>query len=308
MPDSSSFDKQRIRRNFTRAAAAYDAAGAVSREICARLLEHLDLMRLAPERILDAGSGTGVAAGMLIRRYPRAHVSAIDLTLPMLRAQPRSGKWSGTVRAALGRGALHPICGDFERLPLRSGAMDLVVSNLALHWSEQPAAAFAEMLRVLRAGGLLAFTTFGPDTLKELAHASASIGESTPAHRFIDMHDLGDLLIRSGFAAPVMEMEYLTLTYARLEDLLHDLRANGALSVRRVGLRTPRWRQRIAQRYEAMRRDGRLPATLEVVYGYAWKPEEERSHRASGLTREGHAIVRFERPRRGSPRDPSGRA
>jgi len=308
MPDSSSFDKQRIRRNFTRAAAAYDAAGAVSREICARLLEHLDLMRLAPERILDAGSGTGVAAGMLIRRYPRAHVSAIDLTLPMLRAQPRSGKWSGTVRAALGRGAVHPICGDFERLPLRSGAMDLVVSNLALHWSEQPAAAFAEMLRVLRAGGLLAFTTFGPDTIKELAQASASIGESTPAHRFIDMHDLGDLLIRSGFAAPVMEMEYLTLTYARLEDLLHDLRANGALSVRRVGLRTPRWRQRIAQRYEAMRRDGRLPATLEVVYGHAWKPEEERSHRASGLTREGHAIVRFERPRRGSSRDPSGRA
>jgi len=310
MPDSSSFDKQRIRRNFARAAPAYDAAAAVSREICARLLEHLDLMRLAPVRILDAGSGTGVAAGMLIRRYSRAHVSAIDLTLPMLRAQPRSGKWSGTVRAALGRGAVHPICGDFERLPLRSGAMDLVVSNLALHWSDQPAAAFAEMLRVLRPGGLLAFTTFGPDTLRELAQASASAGESSPAHRFVDMHDLGDLLIRSGFAAPVMEMEYLTLTYAQLEDLLRDLRANGALSVRRnrVGLRTPRWRQRIAQRYEAMRRDGRLPATLEVVYGHAWKPEEERSHRASGLTREGHAIVRFERPRRGSPRDRSSSA
>jgi malonyl-CoA O-methyltransferase len=124
------------------------------------------------------------------------------------------------------------------------------------------------------------------------------------------MHDLGDLLIRSGFAAPVMEMEYLTLTYAQLEDLLRDLRANGALSVRRnrVGLRTPRWRQRIAQRYEAMRRDGRLPATLEVIYGHAWKPDAERTHRAPGLTREGHAIVRFERPRRGAPRDPSGRA
>jgi len=308
MPDSSSFEKQRIRRNFARAAAAYHAAAAVSREICARLLEHLDLMRLAPARILDAGSGTGVAAGMLIRRYPRARVSAIDLTLPMLRAQPRSGKWSGTVRAALGRGAVHPICGDFERLPLRSGAMDLVVSNLALHWSHQPAAAFAEMLRVLRPGGLLAFTTFGPDTLKELAQAGATAGESAPAHRFIDVHDLGDLLIRSGFAAPVMEMEYLTLTYARLEDLLRDLRANGALSVRRVGLRTPRWRERVAQRYEALRQDGRLPATLEVVYGHAWKPEDEPTHRASGLTREGHAIVRFERPRRGSPRDPSGRA
>lgn len=301
MPDSSSFDKQRIRRNFARAAAAYDAAAAASREICARLLERLDLIRLVPERILDAGSGTGAAAGMLIRRYPRAHVTAVDLSLPMLRSQPRSGKWSGTVRAALGRGAVHPVCGDFERLPLRSGAIDLVASNLALHWSDQLAAAFAEMLRVLRPGGLLAFTTLGPDTLKELAQARARAGESSPVHRFVDMHDLGDLLIRSGFAAPVMEMEFITLTYAQLEDLLRDLRASGALSVRRnrIGLRTPRWRERVAQRYEAMRRDGRLPATLEVVYGHAWKPEGERSSRASDLARDGRAIVRFDRPWRG---------
>src|SRR5262245_29486233 len=212
MPDSSSFDKQRIRRNFARAAAAYDGAAAVSREVCTRLLERLDLMTLVPEQILDAGSGTGVAASMLARRYPRARISAVDLSLPMLRVQPRTGRWSGTVRSALGRGAVHVICGDFERLPLRSGAIDLVASNLALHWSDQPAAAFAEIHRVLRPGGLLAFTTFGPDTLKELAQASAYAGEPVRAHRFVDMHDLGDLLIRSGFAAPVMEMEYLTLT------------------------------------------------------------------------------------------------
>jgi len=301
MPDSSSFHKQRIRRNFARAAAAYDAAAAVSREICARLLERLDLMRLAPEQILDAGSGTGVAAGMLIRRYPRARISAVDLSLPMLRVQPRLGKWGGAVRTALGRGAVHLVCGDFERLPLRSGAIDLVASNLALHWSDQPAVALAEMHRVLRPGGLAAFTAFGPDTLKELALASANAGEPSPMHRFVDMHDLGDLLIRSGFAAPVMEMEYLTLTYAQLEDLLRDLRASGALSIRRnsIGLRTPRWRERVAQRYEAMRRDGRLPATLEIVYGHAWKPEEERSTRASGVTHDGRAIVRFDRPRRG---------
>jgi malonyl-CoA O-methyltransferase len=175
--------------------------------------------------------------------------------------------------------------------------MDLAVSNLALHWSNAPDAVLTELQRVLRGGGLLMFTTFGPDTLRELAQASADVHGRSPVHFFVDMHDLGDMLIRSGFANPVMDMEYLTLTYARIDDLFRDLRASGAMSTRadNIGLRTPRWRERLTQRYELLRREGRLPATFEIVYGHAWKPEQAKPGHKSGATADGRSVIRFKR-------------
>jgi malonyl-CoA O-methyltransferase len=295
MPDPILLDKRRIRRNFARAAPGYDKSAALSKEVCARMLERLDLVRLAPSRILDVGSGTGAVARAAGRRYPQARVCSLDFCLPALRMQRRSGLWAKTLRVARGGAAVSCVCADFERLPVRSGAMDLVVSNLALHWSGAVDAAFAEMQRVLRGGGLLMFTTLGPDTLRELAQASADARGRSPVHHFIDMHDLGDMLIHSGFADPVMDMEYVTLTYARVEDLFRDLRASGALSARAdsVGLRTPRWREHLTQRYELMRRGGRLPATFEIVYGHAWKPEQPV--RRPGVTSDGRAVIRFDR-------------
>ena len=297
MPDPILLDKRRIRRNFARAAPGYDEAAALSREVCARMLERLDLVRLAPSRILDLGSGTGAAARAAARRYPQARVAALDFCLPALHLQRHAGFWPEVLRLALGRAAISCVCADFECLPVRSGAMDLVVSNLALHWSDAPDAALTEMHRVLRRGGLLMFTTLGPDTLKELAQASADARGRSPVHRFVDMHDLGDMLIRSGFAEPVMDMEYLTLTYARVDDLFRDLRASGALSARvdRVGLRTPRWREHLRQRYESLRREGRLPATFEIVYGHAWKPEQAKHGPRPGLKADGRAVIRFDR-------------
>jgi malonyl-CoA O-methyltransferase len=294
MPTEPALDKARIRRNFARAASSYDARAVLSREVCSRMLERLDLVRLTPGRILDAGSGTGLVGGVLAQRYPRAHITQADFSRPMLSMQPRAGFWLETVRAALGRGARAAVCADFERLPIRTAAMDLVVSNLALHWSSTPETALAEFLRVLRRGGLLMFSTLGPDSLKELAQASADARGRSPVHRFLDMHDLGDLLVSSRFADPVMDMEYLTLTYPRVEDLFRDLRGSGSLSARAgaVGLRTPRWCERLAQRYEQFRRDGRLPATFEVVYGHAWKPEH-----GPRTSADGSAVIRFDLPR-----------
>ena len=177
-------------------------------------------------------------------------------------------------------GRRHPLlaCADAERLPLAAGSLDLVFSNLALQWC-RPEAVFSEAARVLRPGGLLIFSTFGPDTLKELRGAFAAADGHAHVNTFIDMHDLGDALVHAGFADPVMDMEMITLEYACVEAVARDLKAIGArnsLPGRPRGLSgRGRWRQVIAA-YEKDRRNGVLPASYEVVYGHAWKTAPRR--------------------------------
>ncbi len=271
MNDQFTLDKQQIRSSFDRAAATYDQAAVLQREICARALERLQLVKLDPTAIIDAGCGTGFAAQALLKRYPRATLLELDLAPAMLRASrsriPMWKQWIGSNRALF-------VCGDNEKLPIRSASMDLFWSNLAYQWAGDLGGVFAECLRSLRPGGLLMFTTFGPDTLKELRTASSGDGR-IHVNRFIDMHDIGDMMIGAGFTDPVMDMEYLTLTYADVRTLMRELKAIGAHNVaagRNRALTGKNVLAQIEQRYEAFRRDARLPATFEVIYGHAWKP------------------------------------
>ncbi|MCC7484213.1 MAG: malonyl-ACP O-methyltransferase BioC [Burkholderiales bacterium] len=273
MDDAHAIDKGRARRAFERAAAGYDAAAVLQDEVCRRMLARLEYIRIDPALILDAGCGTGNAIPGLAARYPRARVLALDLALAMARrARARGGGW----RALAGlRGAAIPVCGDIERLPLAAASADLVWSNLALQWTNEPARAFAEAHRVLRPGGLLMFSTFGPDTLKELRAAYLSADARVHVHRFVDMHDIGDMLVRAGYADPVMDMERLTLTYASARELMRDLKAIGATNAARgrpAGLTGRALLAAVERSYEAQRRDGRLPASFEALYGHAWKP------------------------------------
>jgi malonyl-CoA O-methyltransferase len=238
------------------------------------MLERLDYIKLEPDWVVDAGSGTGNAVPGLLTRFPRARVLAFDLALAMVRrARLRRAGWR---RLLDWRGArLAAVCGDIEQLPVASGAAGLIWSNLTLQWVNEPQRAFAEMQRALAPGGLLMFSSFGPDTLKELRAAFQGADRHTHVNRFIDMHNIGDALIAQGFADPVMDMEYVTLTYADVRDLMRDLKAIGAHNVtqgRPAALSGKSLLAKVAQGYETYRRDGKLPATFEVVYGHAWKP------------------------------------
>ncbi len=264
-------DKERARRAFARAAAGYDEAAVLQRTVGARMLERLDLVRLQPRVVLDGGAGTGLHTADLLGRYPKARVLALDFALPMLHRTRRRGGWLRRPTC---------VCGDLERLPLADASVDLLYSNLALQWVNDLGRVFREAWRVLRPGGLLMFTTFGPDTLKELHAAWGAVDGATHVSPFPDLHDVGDLLVHARFADPVMDVDWLTLTYADVFGVMRDLKAIGAANATQGRPRalTGKGRlQALALAYERFRDGaGRLPATYEVIYGHAWAPEQRQ--------------------------------
>ena len=249
-----------VRRSFDRAGAGYDAVAVLQSDMRDRLLQRLDSAGEAPRVILDAGAGTGHASYALKRRYPRSRVIAVDSAFGMLRAAGRE-PW---------RGHFHRVCADAQHLPLANASVDLILSNLMLQWCDRDAA-FAEFRRVLAPGGCLRFTTLGPDTLFELRAAWASVDSDSHVNRFFDSHDWSAALVRAGFAAPLLEVVYCTLAYAEVRDLAADLKAIGAHTVpgRPKGLTGPRKFAAMQAAYETFRREGRLPATYEVIFGQA---------------------------------------
>jgi malonyl-CoA O-methyltransferase len=269
-------DKKQVRRAFSRAARQYDAAAVMQREVCTRMLERLDYIKLQPASVLDVGSGTGWGTRQLGERYPAAKIVALDIAIGMLQAAKAQTSWWKKLRAAQQQ---HAVCADVETLPLAAGSVDLVWSNLAVQWCNDLPATFAELHRVLKIEGMLMFSTFGPDTLQELRHAFTGVDGHRHTNRFADMHDIGDMLVGAGFAEPVMDMEYLTLTYADVKAVMQDLRSIGAHNAtqgRAQGMMGKTAWNQVLQQYEQLRVAGKLPATFEVIYGHAWKPKPKK--------------------------------
>lgn len=275
--DNGATDRARIRSAFDAAAASYDDAAVLQREMGQRMLERLDYIRLEPARVVDVGAATGAITTGLRDRYRKARVVAFDLAPGMLRRARERGSWLRP---------LPVVCGDAESLPFADGSVDLLFSNATFQWCERLDRLFEECQRVLRPGGLLMFSSFGPDTLRELRASWSDADGERHVNDFVDMHDVGDALVRAGFADPVMDMEYFNLTYASVPELLRDLRAMGAQTVRggRAGGLTGRERfRRMSAAYERYRdSDGRLPATWEAVYGHAWATDHLPQRRDEG--------------------------
>ncbi len=272
--DAYHIDKARVRASFDRAAKTYDAAAVLQKMVREEMLSRLDLVKIKPQAILDAGCGTGHGSFELQKRFSSAQVISLDIALGMLQQTKLQRPLMNKIFSRQ-----HLLCADIESLPLADNSVGMVWSNLALQWCNDLDAAFSGLARVLQPEGLIMFSTFGPDTLKELRAASNySDGKQGHTHvsRFIDMHDIGDALIRAGFSAPALDVEHYTLTYDDVKSVMTDLKSIGAHNAtqgRARGLQGKGFLRSLTQNYEQFRSEGKLPATFEVVYGHAWKAE-----------------------------------
>lgn len=270
------FDRRQVRRNFGRAAGTYEKHDALQREVQATLIDRLDIHEAAPEIVLDVGAGTGRGSAALKKRYPKAQVIAIDLALPMLKQARQHTGWL----KPFGR-----VVADAYTLPVPDHSVDILFSNLCFQWCEDLTRLFAECARVLKPGGLLTFSTFGPDTLGELRAAWAAADQHAHVARFLDMHDVGDAMLAQGLKDPVLFAERYTLTYPTPRAVLDELKglgANNADADRVRGLTGKQHYRRMIDAYESMRSDGVIPSTWEVVTAHAWGPPAGQSRREGG--------------------------
>jgi len=263
-----SLDKSRARRAFHQAAAGYDEVAVLQQEMAQCMLQRLQLVRMPAQRILDLGSGTAAMAPQLMKQYPGAQLVALDFAAGMLQQARKRGRWRKRPLC---------VCADIDRLPFANESFDLVWSNAAIQWSGDTQVLMAEIKRILKPGGLFHFSTFGPMTLWELREAWAQVDQQPHVHEFIDMHDLGDLMLHQGLAEPVLDVERMCLTYEDVGSLMRDLKALGAHNAHHDQARGLTGRQQFQQlqaAYEGYRRQGVLPASYEVVYGHVWKAEQ----------------------------------
>lgn len=267
-PNQFALNRKQVRKSFERAADSYDEAAVLQREVGERLISRLDLVKIHPQRVMDLGAGTCHFSEALQRRYKKSEVWAVDFAGPMLAKADIRRRWRRQPKR---------VCADACGLPCGEQTFDLVFSNLMLQWCLPLDAYLTEIRRVLSQQGVFLFSTFGPDTLKELRAAWAAVDNNAHVHTFLDMHDVGDALLRTGFSEPVVDMEVVTLTYGDFLGVMRDLKAIGARNAAESRSRGLLGRQRFKQleaAYEPFRDpDGRWVASYEIVYGIAWAPK-----------------------------------
>ena len=267
-------NKRYIRRHCQRAAVTDDQVAVVQRYMADELTSRLQVVKLAPQRVLDAGCGTGYARQGLSQQYPGAELILLDFASNMLHQGP-------LLRTDQG----NSICGDAETMPIAPHSVDLIYCNAVLHWCRLDHV-LLEFLRILKPRGLLTFSTFGPDTLMELRAAWEQVDTNAHVHDFTDMHNVGDALVQHQFDTPVMDVDYLKVTHKDFKGVLRDLKQAGLSNAATCRQRGLMGRGKLGKLEKAMERfrndEGLIESTYEIVYGHAWAPAQINLDDAAG--------------------------
>jgi malonyl-CoA O-methyltransferase len=282
---SYSLDKSLLLQNFNRAAASYEEYALMQQEIGTQLLQRLAYTKIMPENILDLGCGTGFFTRKLANLYPESKVLGIDFAPNMIEQAKEKIDENNLTNTFVSFK-----CEDAEKTTLADQSIDLIFSNLLFPCCDIPKL-LKECFRLLKPKGLLLFTALGPDTLYELNQSWKKVDKFKHVHPFTDMHNLGDALLKQGFKDPVMDRDYVTATFSEVIDLIQGLKLSGAQNAnlnRRPGLFSSSNLEKVIEHYESFRNDDHLlPATFEVLYGQAWKPDlnQEQHYDADGSVR-----------------------
>ncbi len=264
MQATPGLNRRHVRRRFDRAADAFDDADFVHSVTRQGILRRLEPRRREAATIRDRGAATGSAPPLLKKRFTRARIISVDLSLNMLRrCAAKRRRWSRP----------REVQADAARLPFAAGSVDLAFANLLLPWIDDPPRVFAEVARVLREGGVFAFASLGPDSLAALRAAWASVDGGVHVSPFVDMHDVGDALLHAGLADPVLDVDRLDVRYGDAGALLRDLTASGSRNAARGRRKTLTGKARFARMVDALTAGGTgngIEIEMEIVYGHCW--------------------------------------
>jgi len=267
-----------VRAAFEKAAFQYDEYSILQRTIADRLDESLEQIKINPKTILDLGSGTGYGAQILHKRFRNSHIYQIDLSENMLKVSKK--------KSPVFFSKDHFVCADIKKLPFKKKYFDLVVSGLTLQWCNNLDDVFGEVKYLLKDNGVFLFSSFGPDSLKELRDCWSSVDDYVHVNAFVDMHDIADALMRAGFVSPILNMEEIILTYNECPQLMRELKYIGAHNINNGRRKTLTGKKRLGkvfQCYESYRVNSVLPATYEVIYGHAWQSADIKKEQAITL-------------------------
>lgn len=268
--------KLQIKKNFEKAAKSYNQYAVLQHEVGRRLIDRLELIKVNPANILDLGSGTGHTSNKLIEKFPNANFFLNDLAFNMLNISKHE----------LSKENIFHINSDMEVLPISDNSMDLIFANLSFQWSFNLEKTIKECYRILKPNGLLIFTTLGIDTLWELRSSWHKVNESFHhTNQFLDMHNLGDGLMKSRFASPILETKNITLTYSKLIDVMQDLKKIGANTIinsenQKKSLLGKTEFRNLEAEYSKLKSNNKFPATYEIIYAHAWKLSDKDKPKA----------------------------
>jgi malonyl-CoA O-methyltransferase len=295
-------------QQFNCAAATYDGSALLQKEISNRLLQRLEYIHFEPIAILDLGCGTGYCSLLLREKFPKAHIVSLDISESMIIGFRNH---ITLINEENSLSNFSTLVADVEFLPIADFSFDLIFSNFALEWMTDLQGVFAELKRVLKVNGLLMFSTYGLDSLAELRNGIESIEQNERQEErpkpseddlkppyFRDMHNIGDMMLGLQYQDPVMDVEWLSMTYQNVDDIIKDLCDAGIYSrlelnhyLEHLKVHYEQYRQKNAIQIDNdpaknLSLTGKLPVTYEIIYGHAWRQGHDEKHNACAVSNE----------------------